>query len=167
MINKEVKLNETEVRLAKFIGKNRYEGSRKAGVHNAKIGGQSNEQTDQEGAGAELAFCKLFNCYPDLAMQLKSAKKGTDKGDATLEGKVVDVKSTTYKTGRLLAAKWKDPNSNVYAYALLTGEMPNYTFRGFMKSENLLRDEMLRDLGRGEGYVAEQEDLVEWEELEK
>ena len=167
MINKEVKLNEAEERLAKFIGKKRYEGSRKAGVHNAKIGGQSNEQTDQEGAGAELAFCKLFNIYPDMNIEIKSAKNGTDKGDAVLDGKAIDVKSTTYKTGRLLAAKWKDPNSEIHAYALLTGELPNYTFRGFMKSENLLREEMLRDLGKGEGYVAEQEDLAEWEDLEK
>ena len=142
-------------------------GSRAAGVHNAKIGGQSNEQTDQEGAGAEIAFCKLFNLYPDMNVEIKSAKKGTDKGDAILDGKAIDVKSTTYKTGRLLAAKWKDPNSDIYAYALLTGELPNYTFRGFMKSENLLREEMLRDLGKGEGYVAEQEDLVEWEDVEK
>ena len=61
----------------------------------------------------------------------------------------------------------KKNNESVYAYALLTGTMPNYIFRGFMKREELLSDDMIGDLGHGRGYMAEQNKLLEWEDLEK
>lgn len=106
----------------------------------------------------------MFNLYPDYSVYARSSQQGEDFGDALLpNGLTVDVKSTQYESGRLLAAKWKNPNVDLYA--LMTGTFPTYTFRGFMRSEELLRKSRLADLGHGEGFVAEQAELRTLDEL--
>jgi hypothetical protein len=156
----QIALNEAEQRLAKFLARSRYEAARKRGIANAKIGPQSNEQTDLEGIGAEIAFCKMFNVYPDLEVGHTPAE------DAVLpSGVAVDIKSTKHPRGHLLAAKWKKPN--VSAYVLLIGEFPRYRFAGMMPCEELLRTERLKNFGHGEGYAAKQEELLSMDELQQ
>ena len=162
MIGTEVQLNQVEQNICKAIAKLRYNKNRANNIKDKKIGKQSNHFTDLEGFSAEFAFCKLHNLFPDFSIEPRSSSE--DEGDACLSnGQTVDVKTTKYSTGRLLAASWK--KASVDLYALMTGEFPNYIFRGFMQSSELLKTERLGDLGHGEGYLAEQSELSELSEL--
>lgn len=151
-----VLLNAQEQALCRYLAKLRHKNARNKNVKNNKIGGQSDEMTDLEGIGGEVAFCKLFNLYPDISIEVRNSK--TDKGDAVLNDLVIDVKTTKYKTGRLLAAPWKEPSVDLYA--LMIGEIDKgYSFKGFMAYSELTKQERLLDLGHGKGYAANQEEL--------
>ena len=154
-----IELNEVEQRLATYVAKLRYLGARENGRPNMKIGGQSNELTDLEGIGAEIAFCKLANVYPDL-----NVKHLRDEDCYTHNGYAIDVKSTTYENGRLLAVRWKKPD-NIDFYALMVGKFPKYRLSGFMRAEDLLKPERLKDFGHGLGYAADQDQLIPPEDL--
>jgi hypothetical protein len=159
-IGRVVTLTDVEVAIVRGIAKKRYNACRAKGIKNSKVGEQSNEQTDAEGFGAELAFCKLHNIYPDL--EIKPRVTEDDDGDARLpiEGGLVDVKSTTYTTGRLITAHWKKPDT-VDLYALMVGTLPTYTFKGFIRARDLLIPEKLGSLtgGKATAYIAEQGEL--------
>lgn len=158
-IGTKITLSKMEQYVCKFIAQMRHKNNRLKGVTNAKIGNQSDWQTDLEGFGAEFAFCMGFNVFPDFSVQVRSSQRGEDaQGDAILPGGlVVDIKSTQYDDGRLLAARWKEPEVDLYA--LMTGVFPEYTFRGFMLQQELLQEKRLTDLGHGKGYVADQSEL--------
>ena len=158
MINSVITLNSVEERLATFVAKSRYKNNRDKNIHNSKIGDQSDYLTDLNGFGAELAFSKLFNCYPDMSIFTRDASN--DTGDVKLpNGMTVDVKTTTYPTGKLLAVIWK--KNTVDLYALMIGSFPTYTFKGFMKSNELLVPERIGNLGHGETYIAKQHELYD------
>jgi len=163
MIGKTIELNSVEQELCGRLAKERHQVNRRGGVKNSKIGDQSDEFTDMEGMSAELAFCKMFNIYPDLFIQITSSKQGKDFGDAILDGKKVDVKATKYQTGKLLAVPWKKPT--VDAFALMIGQCPKYTFRGFIGADEFLSDKFLRELNGKKTYLAYQEELKEWESI--
>ena len=91
-----VLLNAQEQALCRYLAKLRHNNARNKNVKNNKIGGQSDEMTDLEGIGGEVAFCKLFNLYPDISIEVRNSK--TDKGDAVLNDLVIDVKTTKYRT---------------------------------------------------------------------
>lgn len=157
-IGTRVQLNEAEQRLAKFLAKARYEKNRSTNTKDGKIGPQDCSVTDLEGIAAEIAFCKMVNVYPDMQLDERPAF------DATLPcGMTVDVKATKYKNGRLLAVPGKVGKVlGLDSYSLVVGEFPGpYEFRGFMRSEKLLRQERLIDLGHGPTFAAEQKELVE------
>jgi len=148
----EVELTVAEQKLAQYLATKRHQAARKTGVKNSRIGPQSDEQTDLEGIGAELAFCKIMNIYPDLQFGERPIE------DAVLpDGRTVDIKTTQYKQGRLLAVPWKKPNIDLFA--LMVGTFPKYRFAGMMTADELLRTERLTDLGHGEGYAATQAEL--------
>lgn len=155
-MNQFVILNPQEQALCRYLAKLRHKNARNKNVKNNKIGSQSDEMTDLEGIGGEVAFCKLFNLYPDISIEVRNSK--TDKGDAILNGFVIDVKTTRYKNGRLLAAPWKEPSVDLYALMIGQIEM-GYSFKGFMSYTDLAKDERLLDLGHGKGYAAEQHEL--------
>lgn len=149
-----VKLNQTEQELAQVIAQRRYESARGQGITDMKVGDQSNWETDLEGAAAELAFCKLANVYPDMEIGKASIE------DCYLKnGYAIDVKTTRYEGGRLLAVRWKR-EKDVDLYALMVGTFPQYRLAGFMKSEDLINEAKLKDLGRGPVFAADQNELV-------
>jgi len=150
-----VTLVKHEQMIAKFLAKERYDINRKNNVQDAKKGDQSNEFVDLEGIAGEIAFCKVFNVYPDL--EIKVTTQDTDSGDCTLHGYKVDVKTTSYDTGRLICATWK--NDDVDLYALMVGKFPTYEFRGMATSSQLKQEKNKTDLGRGIVYALNQEDL--------
>lgn len=143
-------LTEAEVRICQWLAKQRHSSNRSGGVVDAKIGPQSCEDTDLEGICGEFAFCKAMNLYPDMSI---SPRKGTD--DVTLNGKTVDVKTTRYKTGKLLARKTKgETPSDIYV--LVVGQCPQYKIIGWCRSTELLCENNLIDLGYGKTYGLEQ-----------
>ena len=152
----QVLLNESEQRLAKYIAKRRYEINREKGTVDAKKGEQSNEFVDLEGIAGEIAFCKIYNLYPDLEVKVTTQK--TDKGDCIYKGHKIDVKTTSYKTGKLICALWK--NNEVDLYALMVGAFPSYEFRGFSYASELKKKENIINLGRGDLYALTQDKLI-------
>lgn len=164
MIGKKIILSDVEqvicIKFAELV----YKNNRKFSVADKKIGDQTAEETDLEGFAGELAFCKLFNVMPDFSLKVRSSDKGTDHGDAVVNGKTIDIKTTKYKTGRLLTPKHKKINCNYHA--LIVGQFPEYEFRGFIKTETLMQESNLKDLGYGLTYCVEQDKLVELESLE-
>jgi hypothetical protein len=147
-------LTPIEQKLARYVGAARYNAARAAKVTNARVGGQSNEQTDVEGFAAELAFSRLVNVYPDLTIGARHG--GFDCELNEYFGIRVDVKATRYRSGRLLATRGKFDVSDVDVYALMVGEMPTYRFVGWATKEELIQQANLSDLGRGVGYVLPQ-----------
>lgn len=149
-----VTLNDAEQRLARYLAGQRYESNRNQGVTNNRVGPQSDEVTDLEGIAAEIAFCKLFNVYPDLEHSCK------DPADAyTTSMGATDVKATKYRNGRLLAVKGKLGLIHPDSYALMIGEFPAYRFVGFVASGELLDENNLIDLGHGETFGVTQSQL--------
>lgn len=144
-----ITLNEAEQRLARFIAVKRHAMNRSTNTTDRKIGPQSNEETDLEGIGAELAFCKLMNVYPDLQCENRPV------ADATLPcGKTVDVKSTTYEDGKLAVTLWKKPTVDLFA--LMVGRFPTYRLAGFRPAQEVISLLNIGNLGHGETYVLEQ-----------
>jgi len=68
LIGAQVELNNAEQRLARFMARSRMDNAMKRGITNAQVGSQDRFDIDLEGYGAELAFCKLFNVYPDMSI---------------------------------------------------------------------------------------------------
>jgi hypothetical protein len=154
---KSIILNDIEQKIVQYIARSRFEINRQNGVKNARKGKQSDHLTDLDGFGGEFAFCKLFNLYPDLEVKVTSQE--TDSGDCILNGKRIDIKTTKYKTGKLICALWK--NDEIDYYALMVGEFPRYEFKGFAKASDVKKEENIINLGRGKLYAMEQKFLVE------
>jgi hypothetical protein len=154
-----ITLNPTERRLAQFIAKGRYERSRKRGIEDRKQGDQSNEMTDLEGMAAEIAFCRYMNLFPALDIG-----RYEDWDCILPDGRKVDVKTTVYPSGRLLAVTWKKPKQ-IDLFALMVGAFPVYRCAGYMTAKDLLSDEHLTDLGHGPVYAASQAELLNIEDL--
>ena len=152
----EITLNEIEIRLAKCVGKKRFELARKKGRANLRVGGQSDYETDLNGAAGEIAFCKAMNVYPNLIVG------EIDEYDADIPEGTVDVKTTKYRNGRLLAVRSKKMRQ-ADLYALLTGKIPHFRFIGMAKGSELFKDENIKDLGRGPGYVLDQSELTTYQ----
>ena len=146
-------LTDAEQRLAKYLATSRTAANRGAGVTNGKLSQQSDAEIDLDGVGAELAFCRLMNLYPDLSLNLRAGG-----ADCTWAGRSLDVKQTRYQSGRLIAIRKKASNP-CDLYALMIGAFPTYRFAGMATSEQLFAAERLHDLGRGVGYVLDQDAL--------
>lgn len=148
----EITLNEMEQALARAIAEMRIQSAADAGQRDANQSDLPSEVIDLEGAASEVAFCKLFNLYPDTQPGAKAVDAYTHLGIA------IDVKSTHHPKGRLLAVRWKRPK-DVELFVLMIGKFPTYRCVGFLPSADLLRNDRLVDLGRGPVYAANQDEL--------
>ncbi len=148
-----ITLNESEQRIARHLGNARFQYGRNNGVENKRVGNQSDQETDLNGMGAELAFCKHFNIYPDLQIGVLS------DDDCNLpNGLGVDVKTTKYPNGRLLVGLNKKAKPSG-AYALMIGTFPTYRYAGIISAERLFKDENIGNTGHGNCYLIDQENL--------
>ena len=162
-IGRTVALGEAEQEICKAVATGKNAISRAAGVENKRVGPQDDYFTDLNGFGGEFAFCKIFNVFPDFSMELRNAS--TDKGDALLpSGYAVDVKTTVYAAGKLIASPSLKDNHDLYA--LMTGTFPEYTFRGFISTETLHSDLYKRPMGDRTTYWAFQSELCQWWECD-
>ena len=162
-----VSLTPEEREIAILIARKRYQFARSSGITNARIGSQSNEQTDINGFAAEMAFCKLHNLYPDFSVHYVSARNGTDTGDCRLpDGRTVDVKTTTYKSGKLLIAGWKQ--RTVAMYALMIGSIDvGFRYCGAIASSAVLTPLFRQSFNGRTSYVATQSQLTNIERYDK
>ena len=148
-----VTLDDAEMTLVKMIGGMRSIVARSAGVVDAKKAGLPGLTIDEDGMMAEYAFCKQYNVFPMISPTPRSGSY-----DCVYNGKRVDIKSTRYKDGRLLATLKDNPDVDVYVLAIIDGN--TVTFPGYATKAQLCREENKIDLGRGEGYALTQDKLT-------
>ena len=157
---KKIILNSAEQIVCKSLALMRYEIARAVNRKDQQIGNQPSWQTDEDGLGGEIAASRLLNVYPNLVLK-------PDAGwDILYQGTKIDVKTTRYINGRLLA-KLNSRDDEVDAYLLFTGTFPEYNVVGYASRDSLLSPENIIDLGHGKGYGLSQEQLTPVEELMK
>jgi len=147
----EITLNEAEQRLTEYVSKKRiaYHQHREQTVADKyehwKV---TQEETDREGFGGEIAYCKLVNLYPDLDTNLSTP----DYDCISCNGEKIDVKTTKYRNGHLIVPVNKITHP-ADKYVLVTGEFPVYNIVGQCGAERLFMEENIRDFGKGPGYT--------------
>lgn len=133
-----IKLNEGESVIATVAAVMRYAVNRAAGVVDRKGGPQSTYETDLNGVGAEMAFGKFRNLYPDFSITPRSG--GSDFVDP--QRGEIDIKSTKYKNGALLVNP-KKMGGKTGVYVLVAGEIPEYNIVGYATPSEIFREENL------------------------
>lgn len=149
-------LDHDEIAVCQIIGRMRSLIARSSGVKDAKIGNQDGAEADVIGIMAEYAFAKKFNVFPDLGLSPRSGS-----ADGVIKNKKYDIKSTTYKLGRLLCTIKNNPDVDFYVLAIVSGN--EVDFVGWEYKENLRKEENLINLGHGFGYALSQDKLKKFE----
>jgi len=148
-----VELTDAEMLVIRMLGGLRSIVGRTAGVEDKKVANLPGLTIDEDGMMAEYAFCKRYNVFPDIVPGPRSGSY-----DCIYNGKRVDVKSTRYKDGRLLATLKDNPDVDVYVLGIIDGN--TVTFPGFATKAQLCHPNNKVDLGRGEGYALTQDELT-------
>jgi len=107
---------------------------------------------DIEGAGAEIAACNALKIPWTHAVKIVA-------DPSKLEGDIapgVEVRHTvTHSNSLILHPEDKDD----YSYLLVTGKMPNYVVRGWLKARDGKKDKYWRTDVREPAYFIPQSDL--------
>jgi len=151
-----VDVNHAEQQFAITIALMRHEANRSAGKQNQRVGNQQDWLTDLDGVGGEIAACKLFNAYPDS--DIAGVESSPRHDFITSKGLRVDVKTTAYESGKLLARTCKSKD-DCDIYLLMVGRFPSYEAKGWVYSDQLLDENNLTDLGYGKTYALDQNQL--------
>lgn len=151
-------LNETERRIARHLAQERikYDRARNARATLYRVEAEENEL---DSIGAEIAFCRLMNCYPDLDPTHYLPH------DAVLpDGRTVDIKQTRLQSGRLLI-KAKERTRLPDLYCLMVGQFPTYRVAGFVEAREILTEKRIDRRMSYPAYAIEQTQLVSLGEM--
>ena len=135
-----ITLTNSERDFCNYVAVLRNESNRRVTAENPVVkSGVEPEYAEREGVMSELAFCKLMNVFPAEFFDVspRSATKGEDAGDVTINDHVIDVKTTKYKAGKLLS-KRKNPAIDIVV--LMIGENGSYRLKGGMTASELYED---------------------------
>ena len=150
----QIELNKCECDIARALARRKQSVLAQGTAWREKNGPQGQTFNDVEGFASELAFCRLFNLYPDL----DALNQKPPSHDVLLhDGRTVDVKCTAYENGRLIVGAKK--SLTVDLFALMIGTMPSYRFAGFATGFDLMHPDRLTDYGHGPIYAMEQNEL--------
>lgn len=152
-----VSLNAQEQEIVKAMAFKRIKNNRANGVQDWLITDSDDYWNEVQSYGAELAYGKLFNLYPDFGMT-HAPQDFTDHA-----GRTIDVKQTKYQNGKLIARmkQWDRPAD---LFALMVGVFPDYRLAGYMRSKDLLQESRIDNSLPTPAYAAKQEELLppEW-----
>ena len=155
-----IKLEHDEMTICNIIGRMRSLIARSAGVKDTKVGSHDGVEADIMGLTAEYAFAKMFNTFPDLGLTPRSGSS-----DGLINGYRYDIKSTTYKSGKLLSTL--KINNDIDMYVLAVVDNNSVDFVGYAFKNELIKESNKRDLGHGRGYCLEQSQLRKFKEKVK
>jgi hypothetical protein len=158
-----VTLNPEEVVIATQIGMQKTNNSISGGLQTSYARGKGFDMyfTDINGYGAELAFCKIFNLFPDL-----TSHNRVGGYDAVLhDGTTVDVKQSKSLTTALRVKVGRKKLGDSALYALLVGELPTYTFIGFATEEAVFKSTNITKIYDKDHYTIPQENLLSVKQL--
>lgn len=148
-----ITLNTCELEIVKLIAENRKRFNDRTGARETNYGDLDPAHKELNQFGAELAFCKITNCYPDLNWT------GRIHYDAVSpNGKTIDIKTTNILSGHLLV-KQKPRRNLPFFYALMLGELPYFALAGFMRAWDLLDEDRLDNTLEHPAYKARQDEL--------
>ncbi len=153
----EIDLELHEIAICRMIGNMRSVINRSTSVTNLQMGKQDPLSIDEDGVIGEYAFCKYWNVFFDPTIKPRS---GT--ADCELMDKAFDIKTTRRLDGRLLAGLKSNPEIECYALAII--QENKVILPGYALSAELIREENVKDLGHGNGYVLDQSKLRQWKE---
>jgi hypothetical protein len=159
-MNPQISLTDEEVATINVLASIRSISARNSNVKDMKRSDLNGVEIDLDGLMAEWAFCKYKNVFPDL---VASPRSGTC--DAIVNGLRIDVKSTRYKNGRLLVTLKDNPDVDIYVLAIISKN--DVTFVGWEYKKNICIPNNIRDLGRGDGYVIDQNNLRPFKTIKK
>jgi len=154
-----VKLSDVEVLVCRMIGNMRSISSRANKVGDRKMGWQPGYAIDEDGTIGEYAFCKHFNIFFDPSVSVRSGSY-----DCLYKGKRIDVKTTRYKEGELIATTKVNPDVDIFVLAILDEENSTVTFTGYALASELYKESTLKNFGWGNGHAIKQEDLRQWKQ---
>jgi hypothetical protein len=150
-----ITLTDNDLNICRTLGNLRTLVARGNKVKDAKMGNLSGSDIDEDGVIAEYAFCRHFNIFFD-----PSAYPRSGSVDCVYKGFKIDIKSTRHENGRLLATLKNNDEVDVYALAIITGREVRLV--GWAYSKDLCKEENITNLGHGEGYALNQNQLREW-----
>jgi hypothetical protein len=111
-----------------------------------KIGPQSDFEIDMVGMGGEWAVAHLFDVMPPWRFDV-------DKGyDLEIRGRKVDVKTTKYPDGRLLA-KLNTNASQVDTFFLVIADWPEFNLVGWATAFELLQTKNITAINKNQTYA--------------
>ncbi len=156
-----VTLNEAEQKIARYLGQARQANNERRGLAETKVSKRPNVEIHIQGAGAELAFCRLYNAYPNFEID------NYDSPDVILhDGRTLDVKTTEHTEGRLLLNPSKIQKRKLAdVYALMVGTLPIYRFAGWFLLNEIMADERWDRFMPSPCYSADQGTLHKLPEL--
>lgn len=165
MINgNEVTLTESECKIAKYLAVARETENRKTGAIGTPYV-KDQRTIDENAFGAELAFCKLFNVYPDMTITPRVG--GEDCIDVF--GEKIDVKNTDKEWPQYFVKKTKSttPNAKVDYFAWMIGTLPNFKYIGKASWDTVMNCKTTQPHGEGsECFVVESNLLSRGSEAE-
>lgn len=148
----QVSLSPIEQKIVEYIAKHRTDNNKKAGTH-SNFNNDDPYKIDINGFGAEMAFCKLTNTYPDFTTEVR--KGGVD---CVYKGHRVDVKWTGLKNPKLLIKKEHKVKGMVDVYVLMIGKYPNFEVLGFATDDEVF-NALITNYGYGDNYTIDPQDL--------
>lgn len=140
-----IELTEAEQKLATFLARARYEFNRENGVQENQQSGRDPVMQDRDAIGAELAFCRKHNCYPDMRHDAPTAGP-----DALLFADTVDVKYSPQKKYMNVARSCERHPFDWYV--AVTGKFPCYEIVALLARDEVFTEENLFDCGNGPYY---------------
>ncbi len=159
------KLGKNEQKVCESIARMRYENAREKGFGKSDIlEVTSYKSIDVDGVGSEMAAAKILNVYYDIETDFQASELPTY--DLICKGKTVDVKTTKYRTGRLIVMPHKK-NDQCDLYLLVVGSFPEYSVVGYATYDEIVQEENWGDpFGRNKpAYFLDQYKLTPVEEL--
>jgi hypothetical protein len=138
----QITLTEFEQRLAKALAKERNQRSLAATKNQRVDGNRTDLELNIEGVGAEIAYCRMFNCYPDFST---TPRRGGY--DCIVNGQTVDVKANAHIGNPYLLASQGKTFQDANIYALMIGSWPTYFFGGWLRACDLLKSENITNFG--------------------
>jgi hypothetical protein len=123
------------------------------------MGKQNPLEIDELGVMGEYAFCKHFNIFFDPTTYARAGG-----ADCVLRGQRIDVKTTAYLDGKLIATVKGNTDIDVFVLAIARDGGSEFVFPGYISAKRFYKEENLTNLGHGSTYAVTQDRLSPWKE---